>query len=98
MAELIPGLNCQLIGCDLLLAFDSGSPLLVWEIGILLFIGESSMDLILLDNLLELVSIDALPLVVTKDHSIGHFRILWILLLHELFHTVAVDVKFLLVA
>ena len=39
------------------------------------------MYLILLYNLFELIGINALPLIITKDHSLCHLLILWILLL-----------------
>jgi len=55
------------------------------------------MNLILLNNFLELFSIDALSLVVTKDHCLGNFLVLWILFLEELFNTVTIDVELFLI-
>lgn len=55
------------------------------------------MDLVLLDDLLELISVNALPLIVTEYHSLGHLLVLWVFLLKELFNTVAVDMEFLFV-
>ena len=57
------------------------------------------MDLILLNDFLELFSIDALSLVITKDHCLGNLLVLWIFLfLKELLNTVAIDVELFLIA
>ena len=82
VAELL--VSCflsKLISCNVLAVFHCCRPFLVWKIGILLFVRKSSMDLILHNNFLELFSIDALPLVVTKDHCLGNLLVLWILFL-----------------
>ena len=100
IAELVGScLLGKLVCRNILIVFHSCRPFLVWKIGILLFIRKSSMDLILLNDFLELFSIDALSLVVTKDHCLGNLLVLWILLfLKELLNTVAIDVELFLIA
>jgi len=87
----------KLVCRNILAILHSCRPFLVWKIGILLFVRKSSMNLILLNNFLELFSIDALSLVVTKDHCLGNFLVLWILFLEELFNTVTIDVELFLI-
>ena len=50
--------------------------------------------MILLNDLLEFFSVDALSLVIAEYHGVGHLHILGVtLLLQEFFHAVAVDLK-----
>ena len=55
------------------------------------------MDLVLLDDFLELFSIDALSLVVTKDHCLCDLLVLRILFLEELLNTIAINVELFLI-
>lgn len=98
IAEFIVSCLLRKLVCRNILAIlHSCRPFLVWKIGILLFIRKGSMNLILLNNFLELFSIDALSLVVTKDHCLGNFLVLWIFFLEELFNTVTIDVELFLI-
>ena len=98
LAELVPGLLGKLICSDILTILENCASLLVREVGILLLIGESSLHLILLNNLFEFVSIDGLPLVVAENHSLSHLLVLRVaFLLQELLDAVAVDLELLFV-
>jgi hypothetical protein len=51
-----------------------------------------------LDDLFELFSINALSLVVAKDHNLGHLLVLGVdLLLVELLNTIAIYMKLLFI-
>jgi hypothetical protein len=57
------------------------------------------MNLVLLNNLLKLIGIDALSFIITEYHlTFHHLLILWVLFLKELLNTIAIDMELLLIA
>jgi hypothetical protein len=98
MGELVSSLLSKLICSNVLGILHHLSSLLVWQVSILLLVRESADHLVLLNDLFELFSINALSLVITEYHCLSHLLVLGIgLLLEEFLDTIAIDMELLLI-